>query len=319
MLTSHTARPHIAAEETTRGERGYSTLFFYPSGAWVLGLITTLVIIGISAALYMWFDRPGYNRTPAGPAGLAFAFAGTAFFLLALVGYAVQRHSRKRMMGKLNAALSWHVFLAIIALALLTFHAFGHFAAISGTYALIGLIVLSLSGVVGRLLDRILPRKIAALVDKALTAQGDDRGETISQEIRAIVSNGNFSARQPAALPPGLATSAAPVQDALSVPWDLAYISLEPTQQELDRDAPHYRFIPDKKSALSRVDVFMPPAERPMAEWRQIQRAMRREQVYRSLLRLWRILHIALAVIAVGLIIWHIIFATTMLATGQIH
>lgn len=319
MLTSNTANSRAETGKMTKGERGYSWLYFYPSGSWGLGFVTSLFMIGSSAGLYVWFNRPGYNRTPAGPAGLAFAFAGTAFFLLALISYVVQRRSRKRVVGRLNSALNWHVFLAFIALALLIFHAFGHFAAISGTYALIGLIILTLSGIIGRLLDRILPRKIAAEVDKALTAQGDDRGETISQEMRALVVNGSLAAGQPVALPPHFDASAEPVQHAPDIPWDLAYISLEPTQQELDRDAPRYRFIPDRKSALSRVDVFMPQAERPLTEWREIQQAMRREQRFRSLLHLWRMLHIALSVVAVGLITWHIIFATTLLLTGQIH
>jgi len=110
-----------------------------------------------------------------------------------------------------------------------------------------------------------------------------------------------------------------PAQIALNVPWDLAYISLEPTQQELDRDAPHYRFIPDRKSDMSLVDVLLSPAEKPMAEMRRMQRAMSREQRYRRLIRLWRSVHIILAIVAVGLIVYHLIFVSVLFLPGLIH
>jgi len=325
MLTSD--RPRQAApaalSREKEGESGYPRLFFYPTGAWALAFIITLLVIGGGAAFYVWYNRPGADTFPGSTVGLIYAVIATIFFILAAAGYALRRRSRKRAVGQLNASLNWHIFLAIIALAFAFFHALGHFAAISGTYALIGLIALALSGIVGRWLDRVLPRMITAEVDAVLTAQGDDRGETLSQELRAIVTEHSL------AVPPrqsadhhaagGTRSPALPAPNALNVPWDLAYISLEPTQQELDRDAPHYRFIPDRKSDLSRVDVLLPPAEKPMAEMRRMQRAMSREQRYRWLIRLWRSVHITLAIVAVGLIIYHLIFVGVLFLPGLIH
>ncbi len=319
MLTSDTTRsPSSAAlDKEKRGERGYPRFFFYPTGAWVFGFISTLVIVGAGGAFYVWYDRPGADTFPGSPVGLLYAVIATVFFILAAAGFTLRRRSRKRAMGQLNASLHWHVFLAIIALAFAFFHALGHFAAISGTYALVGLLALSLSGMVGRVLDRVLPRMITAEVDAVLTAQGDDRGETLSQELQAIITQHSLAVppRQPA----DRHVPIAPTGEALNVPWDLAYISLEPTQQELDRDAPHYRFIPDRKSALSRNDVLMLPAEKPMAEMRKMQRAMSREQQYRRLIRLWRATHITLAIVAVGLIIYHLIYVGVLFLPGLIH
>jgi len=320
MLTSDTTRSSspTALDKEKRGERGYPRFFFYPTGAWAFGFITTLLIIGGGGAFYVWYNRPGADTFPGSRVGLIYAVIATVFFVLAAVGFSLRRRSRKRAMGQLNASLNWHIFLAIMALAFAFFHALGHFAAISGTYALIGLLALSLSGMVGRVLDRVLPRMITAEMDAVLTAQGDDRGETLSQELQAIVTQHSLAVPSPQLLANQHAP-VAPTGEALNVPWDLAYISLEPTQQELDRDAPHYRFIPDRKSALSRIDVLMPPAEKPMAEMRKMQQAMRREQRYRRLLRLWRTAHITLAIVAVGLIIYHLIYVGVLFLPGLMH
>ena len=325
MLTSERPRPAspAALNREHEGESGYPRLFFYPTGAWALAFIITLLAIGGGAAFYVWYMRPGADTFPGSTVGLIYAVIATIFFVLAAAGYALRRRSRKRAVGQLNASLNWHIFLAIIALAFAFFHALGHFAAISGTYALIGLLILALSGLVGRWLDRVLPRMITAEVDAVLTVQGDDRGETLSQELRAIVTEHRLAVppRQPSNQDParGTRSPALPAQIALNVPWDLAYISLEPTQQELDRDAPHYRFIPDRKSDLSLVDVLLPPAEKPMAEMRRMQQAMSREQRYRRLIRLWRSVHITLAIVAVGLIIYHLIFVSVLFLPGLIH
>jgi hypothetical protein len=108
-------------------------------------------------------------------------------------------------------------------------------------------------------------------------------------------------------------------QQPLDASWDLAYISLEPTQQELDQIASYYRFIPDKKSALNRPGALMPGAEEHLSEIEDMQLAMRREQFYRNIIRYWRALHIFLAFITIGLVTWHIIFATTILWPRFFH
>lgn len=321
MLTSERPRPASRSmlSERQQSERGYPWLFFYPTSAWTLAFIITLLMIGGGAAFYVWYKHLGADTFPGSPVGLIYAVIATIFFILAAVGYALRRRSRKRVVGQLNASLNWHIFLAIIALAFAFFHALGNFEAISGTYALGGLLALALSGMIGRWLDRVLPRLITAEVDAVLTAQGEDRGESLSQELKAIITDHSLAV-PPHQSPAGnTRSSAISARNALNVPWDLAYISLEPTQQELDRDAPHYRFIPDRKSNLSRIDVLMPPAEKPMAEMQRIQQSMRREQRYRRLIRLWRSVHITLAIIAVGLIIYHLIFVGVLFLPGLIH
>ncbi len=209
-------------------------------------------------------------------------------------------------------------------------HSFGNFNPRSGTYALYAMVALVLSGVVGRVLDRILARQIAIEASKALTIQGDDRLENISQKLQAIVIHNTqelralptASATMPFAGNTELATSATQgtVNGAnrtkiqpLASSWDLAYVSLEETPQEVRQGAQQYRFVPDRKSMLTRPGALIPGAQEHLSEMEQVQRAMQREQVYRHIIRYWRTVHILLALLTVGLTVWHLEYALSLL------
>ena len=330
MSKSSKELPDTAA--SWRNEKGYPWLSLHVRHTWGAGLVVTLVVIAISGAFYLWYSQSGNDTSPDSAAGLGYAVIGTIFFILAALLYSLRRRSRRRAIGHLNVVLNWHVFFAVMGLVVLFMHSFGHFAAISGTYALFGMVILTISGLVGRTLDHFLPRLIAGEVDKVLTLQGEDRIEVVSQNLQAIVVYNTqemrgfrvedpLQAGVPTASPvptPGSPPSATNGQS-LGTPWDLAYISLEATQQELDRAAPRHRFIPDKKSALTRPGALMPGAEEQISELQDMHHAMQREQFYRYLIRYWRVLHITLAFITTGLITWHIIFALNLILPRVFH
>jgi fumarate reductase subunit D len=332
ILKSSTELPDTDTATSRRSEKGYPWLFFHAGRTWGTGLIVTLLVTAISGTFYLWYTQAGNDTSPDSEAGLAYAVIGTLFLILAAVLYSLRRRSRKRVVGQLNAALNWHVFFAVMGLVVLFMHSFGHFAAISGTYALFGMVTLTLSGVVGRMLDHFLPRLIAGEVDKVLTSQGDDGIEVVSQKLQAIVVHNTQQIRgfklDDAHLVDVPTAPHHPTDDSLpfatngqslSTPWDLAYISLETTQQELDRAAPRHRFIPDKKSAFTRPGAMMPGAEEQISELQDMQRAMQREQFCRYLIRYWRVLHIFLVFITIGLVTWHIIFALQLMLPRFFH
>ncbi len=306
-------------------ETGYPWLFFYAGTSWLKGLGLTLVVTGLGGISYVWYSEATHDTSPFSTPGLIYATLGTIFFVLAAVSYALRRRLRKRAVGQLHASLNWHVFFALMSLVMIFLHSFGNFEPISGTFALYGLIAMTISGFIGRLLDRVLPRLIAVEVQKVLTEQGDDRIANISQKLEAIVVHqtqkelhGFKVGKRDTEPTPVPAKRSSPnsmsfIGDMLHKPWDLAYISLEPTQQELDRQGTHYRFIPDKKSALNRPEALLPGAEEQMSELQEMHTAMQREQFYRYIIRLWRVFHICLALVTIGLVTWHLIFATTIL------
>jgi hypothetical protein len=333
MPDRHPGYPFSNHTSSQAGETSYPLLSFHMRRSWVIGLTVTLIVCGLSAAFYLWYSQSGFDTTPDSWAGLGYAVIGTVFLVLAAVMYSMRRRLRKRVVGQLNASLKWHALLAIMGLFILILHAFDHFALISGTFALYSLIALVISGFVGRALDTVMPRLITHQVDKVLTLHGDDGITPISQKLQAIVVHNTLENRGIMVNPSHF--SQAPVsghspaskvlpfstngQQPLGASWDLAYISLEPTQQELDQNASHYRFIPDKKSALNRPGALMPGAEEHLSALEDMQLAMRREQYYRNIIRYWRVLHIFLAFVTLGLVTWHIIFALHFLWPRFFH
>ena len=304
-----------------KGEKGYPWFFSYVTAIRIKTTLLTLFIVGVSGFGYVWYSRNGSDPYPDSIVGLAFAIAGTLCFVCAGVLYTLRRRSRKRAIGKLNASLQWHIAFAIMALALLFMHSFGNFNPRTGTYALYGMIAMVISGFIGRTLDHFLPRLITQEVQKALTAQGEDRIASISQKLHDIVVY-NAQEVQPFQAQPqqGLpftttrngkqGTSSAFGNGAVS--WDLAYISLEETPQELNRSEQHYRFVPDRKSALAQPGALIPGAQAQIAAIEDVQQALQREQFFRYIIRYWRILHICIALVTLGLTLWHIEYAVML-------
>jgi hypothetical protein len=317
-------------------ETGYSWLHFSPGAGQALRVIITLVLMGGGVAFYVWYTRHSSDASPDSIAGYAFAIVGTLFATLAGILYSRRRRShKKRVVGKLHASLQWHMCFAILALVFLFLHSFGNFNPRTGTYALYGMIALAISGVIGRLLDRLAPRLIAGEAHKALTARGEDRVESISQKLQAIVVHNSEKvqgfatpedsktiASSPVSLSGGPLSNHFPFEyrnQPLHTPWDLAYISLEATPQELSREAGQYRFVPDKKSELTRPGALMPGAREHIAELQEVEQAMQRESFYRYVIRYWRKLHVLLVFVTLGLTLWHIVYAAQLLLPTLIH
>jgi hypothetical protein len=210
------------------GEKGYPWLFFYVTRTWLLSLCVTFIVVAVAGGFYLWYSQFGNDVAPDSIIGLLFASAGTICFILAAMLYMRHRRSHRRQAGQLNASLHWHICLAILSLALLLMHSFGNFNARTGTYALYGLIALVVSGFVGSLMDRIMPRLIASEVVKTFTLQ-----EKNGQSERAIAQ--------------------------------------------------------------------------------RVERSVQNEQFYRSVIRYWRLFHISLALLAVGLVVWHLVFVVQLL------
>ncbi|QBD80614.1 hypothetical protein EPA93_33430 [Ktedonosporobacter rubrisoli] len=325
------------------GEKGYPWLFFRPGGTWGSTILVTAILLGLGGGIFLWYNRVSADRSPDSIGGYGYAIAGTLFMVLAAIGYTIYRRSRKRGVGQLHNGLNWHIAFGVTALVLLFLHSFGNFNPRTGTYALYGMIAMVISGIIGRTLDHFMPRMITEEVQKALTAQGEDRIESISQRLQSIVVHNtqeirSFEPESDLSVPgiPGLkgvpfmpTTSGNTAQrlassgvsakagqkggPVLQTSWDLAYISLEETPQELSRDTAQYRFVPDRKSALARPGALLPGAQEHISALKEVQQALAREQFYRYVIRYWRIFHIVLALVTIGLTLWHIEYAVQLL------
>jgi len=318
--------------EQNKGETGYSWLFFSGGRTWLLRFVLVLLGAGLGGAFYVWYTQHNSDASPDSFIGYAYAIIGTSFLLLAAFLYTLRRRShKKRAIGQLNTSLSWHICFGVLGLVFMFLHSFGNFNPRSGTYALYAMIALTMSGIVGRFLDRVVPRLIAGEVHKALTLEGDDRIETISQKLQAIVVHNSQDLRGFTPVDSGKSkapNSLVPLSNdfpfvykdrPLHTPWDLAYISLEATPQELNNQEGHYRYIPDKKSQLMRPGALMPGAQEHIFELQVVERAMQWEQFYRYVIRYWRKLHIVLALLTLALTLWHLIYAAQLLLPLFLH
>ncbi len=315
----------------TKGEAGYSWLHRASVTNSGLRVTLTILVIALAAGFYAWYSQTSPDAAPDSLVGLAYAILGTIFLLMAATLFSLRRRShRHRQIGGLRASLGWHMCFALIGLALLGMHSFGEFNPRTGTYALYGMVALVISGIIGRLLDRLMPRLIAGEADQALTAQGEDRIETISEKLQAMVVHNTRGLRGFSAEPAASATSRAlaPISQAgklngreqmLRMPWDLAYISLESTPQELSREAGSFRLVPDRKSELLRPGALMPGTQEHMGEIEEVRRAMQRELFYRYVIRYWRKFHVLLALTTIGLLIWHIVYALQLMLPVIFH
>jgi hypothetical protein len=323
--------------ERNDGETGYNWLFFVGGEAWYMRLLVIFLGVIVGVVFYVWYIQHSNDASPDSIAGYTFAIIGTIFLLLAAVLYSLKRRShKKRIVGQLHKSLNWHVCFGVLGLVFLFLHSFGNLNPRTGTYALYGMIALAISGVIGRFLDRLIPRLITGEVHKALTVIGDDRIETISQKLQAIVVHNTQDLHSFAVAPAekshdasrslvslsGLVSSDFSFiqkDQALQTPWDLAYISLEATPQELSLEANHYRFIPDKKSELARPGALMPGAQEHISELQEVEQAMQRELFYRYIIRYWRKFHILLALLTLALTLWHLIYVGQLLLPVLLH
>lgn len=273
-------------------------------------------IIALAAGIGMVYVYRLYLRSndvaPDSVAGLIFASLGTGLLVLVGVGYLVRKRIRRHAARRLHEALAWHIAGAMLGVLLIFLHAAGNFNPRSGTYALWGLIAVAVSGVIGRLIDRLCPRLAAAAAARAMAAEGEERLKVIEQKAEAAPAH---STSQRKAI--GAATSAA-------VPWDLAYYDLDPEVETIPRlltpparkDASTHgvtgawRYIGPRTAQMLRNR--RPIGGAVKRELAAARTAAGRERYYIQMIRAWRRIHTLTCIIALGLLGWHIEFAITL-------
>jgi 4-amino-4-deoxy-L-arabinose transferase-like glycosyltransferase len=311
-------------------EKGYPWLFMDASRPWFKTWSITFIIIIIAVASFFIYRHFSPDISPDSPAGYTYAILGTFFMLLATFSYTRTRRSRQRKVGQLNKALNWHISFGVIAIVMLCLHSFGNLNPRTGTYALYGFLALIISGFVGRMIDRAAPRNITKKVRNALTEQGDDRIETISRTVQEIVTYNTQDLRAfktdvapgEKGFPQTNLVASNPISlggSTLPSSWDIAYISLEETPQEVSRNSQQYRLAPNRKSNLTEPGALLPGYNDQIQELQHVQRALRSEQYYRALIRYWRIFHILLVLLTIGLTIWHLVYAGQLLLPVLLH
>ncbi len=326
-----------------RHQKGYSWFFFHMSSSLVTGLLSTVLVVGTGSLFYTLYYQFGNDIAPDSIAGYAYAIIGTCCILLAAILYTIQRRSRKRSLGQLNVAQNWHIFFATTGIAFIFMHSFGNFNAKTGTYALYSLIALIISGFVGRALDRIVPWLIAREVDKVLTPQGEDRVESISRNLQTQAEtrfhpplmsglpsrlpgspSQGFSISRRQGLPHGRDISGPYNDEGQPMnmpwhPWDMAFLTPANTRGKNIGEEDIRNFMSSNHIVPVQAGLLMSQARQHLAEIRKTAQALEREQFYRYLIHYWRLFHVLLALLTVGLIIWHLVYVGQLLTNAFMH
>jgi hypothetical protein len=260
----------------------------------------------------------GADVAPDSMYGYGFAIAGTVLLLLVGAGYPLRKRIGRRWPGRLHTFMAWHVAGGLLGLLLILMHAVGNFNPRSGTYALYGLIGIVISGLIGRVLDRFAPRLATKAALQALGASGEERLDDLEQELGVLA--GDQRARR----------DALEEAEAQGTPWDLAYYDLDPEVEDIPALLSQgVRSDTGPILDLTQISgplVAQPSRQQPrlsaarrqstsavMRQAAAIQRSMGREKFYLSLVRVWRRVHILVSLVALGLLIWHLEYAVTLL------
>ncbi len=303
-----------------RDRTGYTWLFFQPNQQWKLSLLVSSLILAASVGFFIWCTHVSNDMGGDSFGGLVFAIAATTFMVLAAISFSLRRRARKRHVGELNGVLNWHVCFGVLALLMVFMHAYGNYNPRTGTYALYGMVALVISGLVGRTLDRVMPRLIAKKVSKVLTTQGEDRVELLWGELR---SSGTKNRQKSRAFPSLWGKIASPLslsgivapkrQDSLQDGWDMAYVSLDTTARNGKSSSTQYRLPSDQKRPSAATGTLTAPVQERMDVIEEAEQALEQESIYRYVIRIWRVFHIALAVITVAVTLWHIEYAFSLI------
>lgn len=266
---------------------------------WTVALFS-LLMGGALAYVYTSYLR-GEDVAPDSGYGYGFAFAGTLLLALVGVGYALRKRLRRNWSGLLHTMLTWHVVGGMFGLALILMHAVGNFHPRTGTYALYSLIALVISGMIGRMLDHFSPRFAARSAFQTLTSDGEERLEALVSGLH--VKRGGR----------GKKPQRAPERRESGVPWDLAYYDLGAQPGEI----PTLLKQPGAGGMAQRTGQSASRKGALASESAAIRQAMGSERFYLQLVRVWRYLHAAISIVTLGLILWHLEFAATLLLRAR--
>ncbi|HEX8034680.1 MAG TPA: hypothetical protein VF510_12575, partial [Ktedonobacterales bacterium] len=277
-LTSTGNDSSIEQTQTRRSpRRGFRA--GWSQSQWRAALAGLVVATGLAFA-YVYYLSFGGDVSPDSPYGYAFAIAGTLLLVVVGVGYTLRKRVRRMRRGLLHSALSWHVVGGIIALGLILLHAIGNFHPRTGTYALYGLIALVVSGIIGKQLDRIAPRRIAKATLKTVTGDGEERLESLVSILDA--TRHHHPGRRTATHSHAGAGDAS-ASTAAWVPWDLAYYDLSAAPDEIPSLLGHSNAGNAPRSRRETATL--------AAQSGVIGQAIGAERLYLRLIRVWRLLH----------------------------
>lgn len=149
---------------------------------WIAAFVA---LLATATALYVPYHLGALNG-PSGGTWPGLIYGITGFLLMLFVGLlGLRRYLPAWRIGRLETWLRGHIWLGLLAFALIFFHSGFHFGGPLTTVLMILLIVTTLSGVLGLVLQQILPRVMTSQVPR----------ETIYEQIDHVIAQLQDEAR----------------------------------------------------------------------------------------------------------------------------
>jgi DICT domain-containing protein len=157
---------------------------------------------------------------------------------------------------------------------------------------------------------------MAQQAGKTLTVRGEDRVESIVRHLQSVVvqerqrqqvfpsSRSRYVDYNEEVAGDGVASE----QDS----WDMAFLSADEASQQLSRKSGQLRIAPEQMRMFNGIDTFSPGVQEQVGAIAEVQQILKQEVFLRYIIRMWRVFHIALAVVTVGLTLWHIEYALSL-------
>jgi len=295
-------------------------------------LLASVLILGAATAVYVLYALEAPHGPRGGsPLGLTFGIIGFGFMI-----YAGLLGARKQVpVWRLGRAQTWmrgHLWLGLLALPLILFHAGFHFGGTLTTILLWLLIITVASGVFGAILQHYVPRLILERVPLETIYDEIDRIRTqLREEAEGFMEDlcGNVPeavevAATEEAIRAGGFTALRPSRTGTGAQYGLTEEEVEPVRSfytaELlpflaNPNAPDSRLADETRAqgAFSKLRMLVPAAAHPVIanlenlcdEERQLTRQVRLHR----LLHVWLLVHIPLSLALLLLSVFHVVIA----------
>jgi len=147
--------------------------------------IFAVLLIAVSAPFF-WYSKHEFPHGGS-PLGLAYGIAGFLLILL-LAFFGIRKRWYRSTWGTLEQWLQAHIYLGLLVLAVLLFHAGGRFSDAIAVTALILAVIVVLSGIVGAILYATIPRLLTEVESNLTVDQISDQLNQLGRQMARIAS-----------------------------------------------------------------------------------------------------------------------------------
>jgi len=147
--------------------------------------IFAILLIAVSVPFF-WYSRHEFPHGGS-PWGLAYGIAGFLLILL-LAFFGIRKRWYRSTWGTLEQWLQAHIYLGLLVLAVLLFHAGGRFSDAIAVTALVLAVIVVFSGVVGAILYATIPRLLTDVESNLTVDEISDQLNQLGRQMARIAS-----------------------------------------------------------------------------------------------------------------------------------